>query len=181
MQMNYVFTLDSVFKWVPPKTQNWHDKPVCFTHANVLISYVNETVFAYKPAFLEDSCQSFYGQGQLTLCQCYLKMHVVCDGPGASLWVLRHFLSLISRLIVAVWIFPVAQTVKNLPAMQETWVRSLGWKDHLEKGIAIHSSILAWRIPWTEEPGKPQSMWSQRVVHNWPTNTATTSSYITSA
>ena len=46
----------------------------------------------------------------------------------------------------------VAQTVKNLPAMQETWVQSPGWEDPLEKGIATHSSILAWRIPWTEEP-----------------------------
>ena len=45
--------------------------------------------------------------------------------------------------------FPVAQEVKNLPAMQETWVRSLGWEDPLEKGKATHSSILAWRIPWT--------------------------------
>ena len=48
----------------------------------------------------------------------------------------------------------VAQAVKNLPAMQETWVQSLGWEDPLEKGMATHSSILAWRIPWTEEPDK---------------------------
>ena len=47
----------------------------------------------------------------------------------------------------------VAQTVKNLPAMMETQVRSLGWEDPLEKGMAAHSSILAWKIPWTEEPG----------------------------
>ena len=52
----------------------------------------------------------------------------------------------------------VAQTVKNLPAMQETRVRSLGWEDALEKEMAIHSSILAWRIPWSEEPGGLQSM-----------------------
>ena len=57
----------------------------------------------------------------------------------------------------------VAQMVKNLPAMQETWVQSLGWKDLLEKGMATHSSILAWRIPRTEEPGGLQSMGSQRV------------------
>ena len=68
-----------------PKTQNQLDKPVCFTHANVLLSYVNETVFAWTPAFLQDSCQSFYGPGQLTQCQCYLKMHVVGEGPGAIL------------------------------------------------------------------------------------------------
>ena len=56
----------------------------------------------------------------------------------------------------------VAQMVKNLPAMQETWVRSLGWKDTLEKGMATHSCILAWRIPGTEEPGGLQSMGLQR-------------------
>ena len=57
----------------------------------------------------------------------------------------------------------VAQMVKNLPAMQETWVLSLGWKDTLEKGMATHSSILPWRNPWTEEPGRLQSMGWQRV------------------
>ena len=51
--------------------------------------------------------------------------------------------------------------LKNLPAMQETQVQSLGWEDPLEEGVAIHSSILAWRIPWTEDPGGPQSMGSQ--------------------
>ena len=55
----------------------------------------------------------------------------------------------------------MAQTVKNPPAMQENWVRSPGWEDPLEEGMATHSSILAWRIPWTEEPGGLQSMWSQ--------------------
>ena len=52
----------------------------------------------------------------------------------------------------------VAQMVKNLPVVQETWIQSLGWKDPLEKGMATHSSILAWRIPWTEDPGRLQSM-----------------------
>ena len=56
--------------------------------------------------------------------------------------------------------------VKNLPAMQETWVRSLGQEGPLEKGMATHSSILAWRIPWTEEPGRLHSLGSQRVRHN---------------
>ena len=54
------------------------------------------------------------------------------------------------------------QTVKNRPAMKETWVRSLGWDDPLEKGMATHSNILAWRIPWTEKPGGLLSMGSQR-------------------
>ena len=56
--------------------------------------------------------------------------------------------------------------VKNLPAMLETQVRSLGWEDPLEKGMAAHSSVLAWRIPWTEEPGWLQSMGLQRVRHD---------------
>ena len=59
------------------------------------------------------------------------------------------------------WASLVAQLVKNLPAMQETWVRSLGWEDPLEKGKATHFSILAWRIPWSV-----WSMWLQRVEHD---------------
>ena len=62
----------------------------------------------------------------------------------------------------------VAQLVKNPPAMRETWIRSLGWDDPLEKGIATYSSVLAWRIPWTEEPGRLQFMGSQRVRHDFP-------------
>ena len=60
----------------------------------------------------------------------------------------------------------VAQMVKRLPTMQETWVQSLGQEDPLEKETATHSSILAWRIRWTEEPGGLQSMGSQRVGHD---------------
>ena len=60
----------------------------------------------------------------------------------------------------------MAQTVKNLPAMQETQVQSMGREDPLEKGMATHSSVLAWRIPWTEEPGGLESMGSLRVGHN---------------
>ena len=56
--------------------------------------------------------------------------------------------------------------VKNLPAMWETWIQSLGWEDPLEKELATHSSTLAWRIPWTKEPGGLQSMESQRVRHD---------------
>ena len=62
--------------------------------------------------------------------------------------------------------FWVAQTVKNLPAMQETWVQSLGGEDTLEKGMATHSRILAWTIPWTEEPGGLQSVGLQRIRHD---------------
>ena len=65
--------------------------------------------------------------------------------------------------------------IKNLPAMQETWVRSLGQEDPLEKGMATHSSVLAWRIPWTEEPGRLQSVGLQRVRQDYATTTAATS------
>ena len=69
------------------------------------------------------------------------------------------FLAICDQLIVA-------QRLKRLPAMRETWVRSLGREDPLEKEVATHSSILAWRIPWTEEPGELQSTGSQRVGHD---------------
>ena len=60
----------------------------------------------------------------------------------------------------------MVQTVKCLYAMRETWVQTLGWEDPLEKEMATHSSTLAWKIPWMEEPGRLQSMGSQRVGHN---------------
>ena len=60
----------------------------------------------------------------------------------------------------------MAQTVKNLPEVQETQVQSLGWEDPLEKGLAIHSSILSWRIPWTVDPGRLQSMGPQSVAYD---------------
>ena len=69
----------------------------------------------------------------------------------------------------------VAQMVKNLPAMRETWYQSLGWEDSLEKDMVTHSSILIWRIPWTEEPDRLQSMGPPGVRHNWVTNTLNTS------
>ena len=68
--------------------------------------------------------------------------------------------------LITFWASLVAQMVKHLPTMQETWVQSLGQEDPLEKGMATHSSILAWRIPWTEEPGGQQYMGLQRVGHH---------------
>ena len=68
----------------------------------------------------------------------------------------------------------VAQTVKNLPMVQETQVQSLSGEGPLEKEMTIHSSILAWEIPWTEEPGRLKSVGSQRVRHDWATNTTFT-------
>jgi len=60
----------------------------------------------------------------------------------------------------------VAQIIKSLPAIRKTWVPFLGWEDPLEKEMATHSSIVAWRIPWMEEPGRLQSMGSQRIRHD---------------
>ena len=71
------------------------------------------------------------------------------------------------------WGFLVAQSGKNLPSMQETWVRALGWEDPLEKDMATQSSIPAWRIPWTEEPSKLTVHGSQRVRHNRATKHST--------
>ena len=76
---------------------------------------------------------------------------------------------IISELLcwfTGVWASLVVQKVKNLPAVQETQVQSRSQENHLEKRMATHSSILAWRFPWTEEPGQLQSMESQRVRHD---------------
>ena len=96
------------------------------------------------------------------------------------IWVRWYLLSLstikLKPLIVDKylwWASLVTQTVKNLPAMQETQVRSLGGEDPLEKGMATHFSVLAWRSPWTEEPGGLGSTGSQRVRHDRATNTHT--------
>ena len=75
--------------------------------------------------------------------------------------------------------FPGGSVVKNLLAQQETWVQSLGWEDLLKKEMATHSSILAWQIPWTEEPGRLQSMRVQRVGHDLATKQQQQYKYIT--
>ena len=69
--------------------------------------------------------------------------------------------------------FPGGSVVRNLPAMQETRFQSLGWEDPLEKEVATHSSIFAWRIPWTEEPGELQFMGSQKAEHDLATKQQT--------
>ena len=70
------------------------------------------------------------------------------------------------RKSLTIWTSLVAQMEKHLPKVWETWVQSLGQEDPLEKDMAAHSSTLAWKIPWTEEPGRLQSMGSQRVGHD---------------
>ena len=88
----------------------------------------------------------------------------------SRIW-LSNLTELTNCYVCLIWIGAslIPQTIKNTPVMQETWVWSLGWEDPLEKGMAAHSSILAWRIPWTEEPGGLQSMRSPRVRHDWAT------------
>ena len=72
----------------------------------------------------------------------------------------------LGRTLTETWVPLVAQMIKSLPVIQKTWVRSLGQEVPLEKEIAIHFSTLAWRIPWREEPGRLQSMGSQRMGQN---------------
>ena len=102
------------------------------------------------------------------ICECYLLWkkkkdfaNVIQDSEvGRLSWVIQVGLN-------CIWASLVAQMVKNPPAMWETWVWLLGWEDPLEKGMATHSSIFAWRIPWTEEPGGLHSIGWQRVRHDW--------------
>ena len=98
-------------------------------------------------------------------------MWEVMQREGCKVSVLSLYIIVCNLLHLCIYI--VAQLVKNLPAVQGTRVQSLGWEDSLEKEMATHSSILAWKISWTEEPGGLQSTGSQRVGHNWATNTHT--------
>ena len=83
-----------------------------------------------------------------------------------TLFMVYYIMQIVYSSLYVKWGSLVAQRLKHLPAIWETWVQSLGWEDSLEKEMATHSSILAWRIPWTEEPGGLQSMGSQRVGHD---------------
>ena len=91
--------------------------------------------------------------------------------PSLMFWKPFFFLNLNIKKIQTLWASLVAQTIKYLPAMQETWVWSLDREDPLEKGMVIHSSIIAWRIPWIEQPSGLHSLGSQRVRQDWAINT----------
>ena len=100
------------------------------------------------------------------------ELYLVVNGCSLCMYVCDLSLSIyIISVYPYLWVSLVAQMVKNLPEMQETWVWSLNWEDSLEKGMATHSSILAWRIPWTKKPGRLQSMGLQRVGYDWASNT----------
>ena len=94
-----------------------------------------------------------------------------CSIPGLPV---HHQLQEFTQTLTSL----VAQTVKRLSTMRETRVRSLGWEDPLEKEMAIHSRTIAWKIPWAEEPGRLQSMGSQRVRHDWATSLHFTSAVL---
>ena len=85
---------------------------------------------------------------------------------------LSAVVKMVKMAVISLWydLYLVAQRLKHLPPGQETQVPSLGWEDPLEKEMVTHSSILAWRIPWTEKPGRLQSTGSQRVGHDWATS-----------
>ena len=97
--------------------------------------------------------------------------HKVLFAPSELLWwVWSLIINMILPLLPSCWASLVTQMVKSLPAVQDTWVWCLGWEDLLEKEMATHSSGLAWKIPWTGDPGGLQSIGSQRVRHNWATS-----------
>ena len=121
----------------------------------------------------------------------YIKhLHLVCF--IAKIWTIEYSIEIFNVLVFVVLVNPIAgngvvlekfyfyckrirdfpggSDVKRLPTMRETWVQSLGREDPLEKEMATHSSTLAWKIPWMEEPGRLQSMVSQRVRHDWATS-----------
>ena len=154
------------------------------------------TKYVYIPMYINISMWTHtYTQriGRMVLiCVCSPQkslMRLVCLHDGGSCSKIQHFrqphliglqtlsglfiphlhflLSWKKKIYITYSGFPVAQIVKNLPAVKETQVRSLAWEDPLEKRMATHSSILAWRIPWIEEPGGLQSMGLQRVGHDW--------------
>ena len=108
---------------------------------------------------------------------CCTAVHGVTKSPARlSNWT-NKYTHIYVYICIHIWASLVAQMVKNLLAMQDTWVWSLGEEDPLEKGMATYSSIVAWRIPQTEEPGWLQSMGSRRVGHGWAINTFTSLSH----
>ena len=98
---------------------------------------------------------------------CYLTVVLICISLMISDTIFSHGLDFLNLITNVRGASLVAQTVKHLPTMWETGVQSLGWEDFLEKEMATHSSTLAWKIPLMEEPGRLQSMGSQRVEHDW--------------
>ena len=135
---------------------------LCFTHGNV---YVSVLLSQFVPPFPSPTVSTC-----LCVCVSIPALQIGSSVPGClvSIYMLLindicFFLTYFTLYpLQGSWASPVVQTVKNLPAMREIWVRSLGWDDPLEKGASTHSSILAWRIPWTEDL-VGYSPWTHRV------------------
>ena len=104
------------------------------------------------------------------LTDCFMAVRWWCCSEFCHKVCLVHLWCIFISLLLPPFTSLVAQTVKCLSTMWQTQIRSLGWQDLLEKEMAIHSSTIAWKIPWTEESGRLQSMGSQRVRHDWATS-----------
>ena len=147
---------------IEPLQQKKHDMPICFTvkQEEVKIRDLEtDAWFTFKSCFKPCPCifyKPFY---------CLKNKPQVASVMESNLFT-QQILSTYYMHIASL----VAQRLKCLPPMRETRVRSLGWEDPLEKEMVTHSSILAWRMPWTEEPGRLQSTGSQRVGHDWLTS-----------
>ena len=165
MRQNFIAQLVQLLKcwlcYLPLGVFHGELGPFCWPAANVAVFCASDG-FAECTSQMWWSCQDSENYSGLDGQQTTKQWPWPFFGPGLALG------SALELLVAPL----VTQKVKNLPAMQETWVWSLGWEDPLEKGMETHSSILAWRIPWTEEPGGLQSRGLQRVGHDWVTNTS---------
>ena len=133
---------------------------------SIFVSHVWVYIYLYA-GFIEDLSQHQNIGKSLLWGTIVFKVYFTSMVPNSS--VVNNIIKLLKPNRASL----VAQMVKNLPAMQDTQVEYLGWEDPLEKGMATYSSILAWRILWTEDPGGLQSMGSQIVGENWVANTFT--------
>ena len=114
------------------------------------------------PGYLNSTSLLYEGDIKEGPCSKHPVLKAVCSQSGNRVQFFLVRLNVVNFHLVS----QVAQTVKNLPAMQETWIQSLGGEDLLEKGMVTYSSIFAWRIPWAKEPDGLQSMGFQRVRHD---------------
>ena len=146
-------------EWVLSESA-WEGSAPCLS-----LSFLCLLVILGAPWLVEASLWSSSVFTWFLLCVFFFSVPLLFSQRHQSYWIKGH--------CTPVWASLVTQMVNNLPAMQETWVPSLGQEDPLEKGMEIHSGILAWRIPWTEEPAGLQSLGSQRVGHYWVTFTIT--------
>ena len=139
---------------LPGKSHGWRSLVGCSLWGQEELDMTDRLHFHFSRLCIGE------GNGNPLQCSCLENPR---DGVAQSQTWLKWLSSSSSMYI---WTSLVAQTIKNLPAMWESWVQSLGWEDSLEEGMATHSGILAWRISWTEDPGGLQFTGSQRIRHN---------------